>query len=305
MILVTHPDKPLELTAKATPRRGVCLKAYAQEIENLYDEIERSSQTEQRPPEIWTAESVLEFVRGVVHHVMTSVQVGDDDDLFSNGCDRYVSFFVLLFYYFSELWTFSLQATWIRHAILHALRDSAKVSVHDVPHSLVYMNSTVRSLAEYVHGLATGRSQDLQDTESLIEQRINAMQSMVSKYRTSILSLKKSAVLTNGHDLSNGRHLSNGNYGGDVVVLTGSTGRLGCHLLAQLLANDSVRKVYALNRESSKSNDTAGVERQKKAFEQWGLDSELLSSAKLRLVPCRYGEKKLGLDDTTYDEASR
>jgi hypothetical protein len=100
MILVTHPDKPLELTAKATPRRGICLKAYAQEISDLYDEIERSSQTEQRPPEIWTTGSTLEFVRGVVHHVMVSIRVGDDDDLFSNGCDRYVDFSIFLFVIF-------------------------------------------------------------------------------------------------------------------------------------------------------------------------------------------------------------
>jgi hypothetical protein len=206
---------------------------------------------------------------------------------------------------FSELESLSLQATWIRHAILHALRDSAKVSVHDVPLSLVYMNSTVRSLAEYVHGLATGQSQGVQDTESLIEQRIKAMQSMVSKYRTGILSLKKSSIFANGSGLSNGHHVSNDNCGGEVVMLTGSTGRLGCHLLTQLLANDSVRKVYALNRESSNGNGTVELERQKKALEHWGLDSELLSSEKLRLVSCRYGEKKLGLDDATYDEVIR
>jgi hypothetical protein len=192
-----------------------------------------------------------------------------------------------------------LQATWIRHAILHALRESAKVSVHDIPSSLVYLNSTVRVLAQYVHRIATGQPQGIQDTKSLTKQRTSAMQSMVSKYRADILSLKNSVVLANEH------HLSNGSSGREVVVLTGSTGRLGCHLLAQLLANDSVEKVYALNRESSKSTNFNQVERQNRAFEKWGLDLELLSSVKLRLIPCRYGEKRLGLDDATYDEVSR
>ena len=88
MVLVTKPDKPLELTAKSTPRRGICLSAYAQEIDDLYDRIERSSQTERPPPSEWTPEATLEFVRGAVRHVMTPTVIGDDDDLFRNGCDR-------------------------------------------------------------------------------------------------------------------------------------------------------------------------------------------------------------------------
>ena len=36
MILVTSPKKPLEHTPKGTPRRGVCLRLYEQEIDALY-----------------------------------------------------------------------------------------------------------------------------------------------------------------------------------------------------------------------------------------------------------------------------
>ncbi|KAI0669497.1 acetyl-CoA synthetase-like protein [Trametes maxima] len=36
MIIVTSPDKPLEHTPKGTPRRGVCLKLYTSEIDELY-----------------------------------------------------------------------------------------------------------------------------------------------------------------------------------------------------------------------------------------------------------------------------
>ena len=39
MILVTSPDKPVELTAKGTPRRQVALNAYAREIEDLYEKV--------------------------------------------------------------------------------------------------------------------------------------------------------------------------------------------------------------------------------------------------------------------------
>ncbi|TBU40122.1 hypothetical protein BD309DRAFT_1082947 [Dichomitus squalens] len=40
-IVVTSPSKPMELTAKGTPRRGVCLKLYTEEIEALYAAVEQ------------------------------------------------------------------------------------------------------------------------------------------------------------------------------------------------------------------------------------------------------------------------
>ncbi|OSC97571.1 acetyl-CoA synthetase-like protein [Trametes coccinea BRFM310] len=43
MIVVTSPKKPLEYTPKGTPRRGVCLKLYGDEIEDLYTRVTDAS----------------------------------------------------------------------------------------------------------------------------------------------------------------------------------------------------------------------------------------------------------------------
>jgi hypothetical protein len=94
MILVTKPDKPLELTAKGTPRRGVCLAIYEKEIEDLYNELEHSTQTEHKSPSEWTPEATLTFTRDVVLRNMM-FPVSDEDDLFQNGCDRCVIILVL------------------------------------------------------------------------------------------------------------------------------------------------------------------------------------------------------------------
>ncbi|KAI0657838.1 acetyl-CoA synthetase-like protein [Cubamyces menziesii] len=48
MILVTSPEKPLEHTPKGTPRRGVCIKLYADEIEQLYAKQEEGENVQQR-----------------------------------------------------------------------------------------------------------------------------------------------------------------------------------------------------------------------------------------------------------------
>ena len=89
MILVTNPAKPLELTAKGSVRRSVCLAKYDEEIEAIYKAAE-SSQDGPQPPTTWTPESTLEFVQAVVELALDH-QVAGDDDLFSIGADRYVS----------------------------------------------------------------------------------------------------------------------------------------------------------------------------------------------------------------------
>jgi FlaA1/EpsC-like NDP-sugar epimerase len=44
---------------------------------------------------------------------------------------------------------------------------------------------------------------------------------------------------------------------GEVVLLTGSTGGLGSYLLASLIADERVKKIYALNRPSAKKTSLA------------------------------------------------
>ena len=86
MILVSNTEKPLELTAKGTPRRSVCLAKYDDEIGALYRAAE-SSQDGPRPPYSWTPESTFEFVQAVVEIAMGR-KVAEDDDLFAVGADR-------------------------------------------------------------------------------------------------------------------------------------------------------------------------------------------------------------------------
>jgi hypothetical protein len=88
MIIVTSPEKPLELTAKGSIRRNICLAKYDSEIEELYMAVEDSSQSGPQPPAEWTPESTLDFVEAVVHKV-TEQHLDVNDDLFQHGCDRY------------------------------------------------------------------------------------------------------------------------------------------------------------------------------------------------------------------------
>ncbi|KAF7363153.1 putative polyketide synthase [Mycena venus] len=78
-----------------------------------------------------------------------------------------------------------------------------------------------------------------------------------------------------------------------TVLLTGTTGALGCHLLAHLLANASIRTVYALNRE----NGDGGllINRQAAALQKQGLSPALARSEKLVLLIGDLGEVDFGI----------
>lgn len=82
-----------------------------------------------------------------------------------------------------------------------------------------------------------------------------------------------------------------------VVVLTGSTGGLGSHLLASLLQREDVSVVYAFNRRSSSIQ-----QRQKSIFEDRGLDVILLQSEKLMYVETDTSHDELGLDKELYQK---
>jgi hypothetical protein len=87
MIIVASPSKPFVHTAKMTARRQAILKDYDLEINALYDTVEKTSQVDIPIPTEWTPSQSLDYVRRVIHKVMTQ-KVADDVDIFLHGCDR-------------------------------------------------------------------------------------------------------------------------------------------------------------------------------------------------------------------------
>ncbi|KAF8192401.1 hypothetical protein K438DRAFT_2135640 [Mycena galopus ATCC 62051] len=85
-----------------------------------------------------------------------------------------------------------------------------------------------------------------------------------------------------------------------TVLLTGTTGALGCHLLADLLVNDNIRTVYALNR----GNGDLGhlIDRQADALVKQGLSPTLAHSEKLTLLIGDLGKDNFGIADEMMTE---
>lgn len=86
---------------------------------------------------------------------------------------------------------------------------------------------------------------------------------------------------------------------GDVILVTGTTGGLGCNILAHLCLDPHVKKIYALNR----SSPHKGLEeRQVEIFKQRGVLEDCLNHPKYQLVEARLSEPLLGLNTELYTE---
>ena len=89
---------------------------------------------------------------------------------------------------------------------------------------------------------------------------------------------------------------------GDVVLVTGTTGTIGCHLLLQLASNPEIQCIYALNR-LSKDGKTIR-QRQKEALHARGLDATILDSHSLELLEGDLCQPNFGLPIAMYEKAS-
>ena len=88
--------------------------------------------------------------------------------------------------------------------------------------------------------------------------------------------------------------------GPGAVLVTGTTGSVGAHVLARILQNSDHIAVYALVQTHGESSSTTAHNRQLSVFRTHGLDLSLLDSSRLSIVACNYEAHHLGLNDETY-----
>ena len=257
--MVAKPSKPFTYTAKNTARRPAIISEYAEEIEELYATADEATEDDLAPPANWSYDASKEFARAVVTRVLEHT-VSDTDDIFQHGCD-------------------SLEATWIRNSLVHALRETTDIDTRTIPGNFVYQNPTIESLATFISGLACSKD----EKGSAQEQAIAFMLGMVKTYTRDLPQHVPSRSAPTE----------------EVILVSGTTGSLGSSLLDQLIKMPSVRKVYAFNRKSR----TPLADRQKEGLEERGYDADsILGSEKLTLVETTMEDEKLGLPDELYEE---
>lgn len=287
MILVTSPSKPFSFTAKGTPRRQIIIKEYDPEIEAIYAAADETTQaSEVSPPESWKLLDVLDFVRLVVGRVAKTA-LADTDDFFQKGCDRSVPHY-LEFRCFNAIFCvpFSLQATWIRNTILHALRKNISVDTRSIDSSFVYQFPTVTSLAQFVASVAslTKPHTNGVDGDSPVDAAVASMLAMVERHRINFPKHAPTSITPTK----------------DIILVTGTTGSLGSAILSRLLETPDVEHIYALNRVDEDGKDL--LQRQQDRLREWGFDPEIVHSRKVTLIQTDMSADHLGLEDLLYEK---
>lgn len=87
---MAHPAKPFHYTPKGTPRRQVIIDEYKEEIERGYINLETTSTIEANSFETLDLEETHLYVSQLVEQIMGR-KLGEDDDIFLFGCDRFVT----------------------------------------------------------------------------------------------------------------------------------------------------------------------------------------------------------------------
>lgn len=127
----------------------------------------------------------------------------------------------------------SQQAVVIQSIIIHALKSTA-IDTTGIARNMVYNHPSISLLAEYIHLHSQGRLYSVPDT---LEQRVEEMKAFLTHLTEDIPESFVSPVPT----INLAAKL-------ETVLVTGTTGSLGAHLLAGLVDLDSVVRIYAINR---------------------------------------------------------
>ena len=161
------------------------------------------------------------------------------DHLFQRGFDKFVLTLSLL-RSFTHVLPCSLSAIFLRSRILAMMRASREVAARDAANtvavSFVFENPSIRQLAYAIRALVFPKadSAHLEERDHLYAAEIKAM---VNRYTVDLPMPTPGASQLSGPD--------------PIVLLIGSTGSIGSHLLARMLLDDRICRVYALDRPSS------------------------------------------------------
>ncbi|KAL1871078.1 putative NRPS-like protein biosynthetic cluster [Diaporthe australafricana] len=263
LILVTAPDRPLIRAAKGTIQRAASVGQYTAEIEALYANADLGPDGEGEPhaPLVASdAESIRTFVQESVSAV-TSWPHEDADHrssatFFERGMDSLMA----------------LQLTRVLRRGLHR---------PEIGLPTIYRNPTVSQLTAAILAAAEGGQQGDDDDRAM-------MDFLLDTYRGIIDQIPRPKTSSRAD-----RHVGKKPI---TVILTGSTGTIGTHLLNTLLSRPGIGHIICLNR-----SEDGGKAAQQARFTTAGLDATELAT-RVTFLRADLSAPLLGLEPATYTD---
>lgn len=265
LILFSTAEKPFLRAGKGTIQRQLTVKSYAKELDHMYSSQETGLLIEGLTlADSFSPDNVKTFTNNIYSQALGVDNLKDDEDIFLRGMD-------------------SLGVSVVVQRLQAALKScGASLNLSEINPRLIYSAPSVdRTTEALVHLVSTNAS--LHPSSGNGASRQTKLQSMLEKYSSNIPSASL-VQQRNGADAWK-------------IILTGTTGSLGTHLLATLEAMPVVAKIFCLNRSSN------ARERQKKMSQSHGLNFDW--DDRVEFLHTNLSKSKLGLNAEKYDELLR
>ena len=259
MIAVANSNKRFERASKGTVVRKATTEKFVPEIEALYSK----NDMEVSGPRLGakdSLEAIHKYVRACIDFSFLVPNLEDVDDLYVLGLDSLKSLEIV--------------------GLLKSGMNTSDISWLSA--QTLYMNPTIHSLSSTIHKRLSQDEKSLDEDDSSEQLRAMNMASFVHKYTQDLPQTheKKSwSPSTSGLN----------------VVLTGSTGSLGTHLLLALLDDVKTSKIYCLNR------SVDAREKQTERFRQLGVRHNL-DPSRVDFITADFSQSKLGLTELQFEE---
>ncbi|KAI0896948.1 acetyl-CoA synthetase-like protein [Annulohypoxylon nitens] len=212
-IMLTKPEKPFPRAGKGTIQRGIAVKLYKDEIEELYAKVENTQQANAPTLDVSSEGELLKSLQELFTTRLDAPPVGPDTDFFTVGID-------------------SLQVINASRLINAGLKAAGiEVDPAALAPRVIYSHPTFKELAGYLYSLVdSGSAHAGDDMEKVVKQ----MDDLFKKYTTDL----PAADTTKPAPLDEGQ----------TVIVTGTTGGLGSYLLHFMINDSNIKKVICLNR---------------------------------------------------------
>ncbi|KAI1474192.1 hypothetical protein K445DRAFT_319573 [Daldinia sp. EC12] len=212
-IMFTKPEKPFPRAGKGTIQRGVAVKLYHDEIDELYKKAESEQQANAPSLDVSSEDALIESIKQLFTSRLETPELAPDADFFSAGID-------------------SLQVINASRLLIAGLK-AAGVNIDHAALSprVIYSNPNFKALTSYIYSLVQSGGAN---TTNEAEQAVQTMKAQFEKYTKDlpVANTNKPAPLDKDQ----------------TVIVTGTTGALGSYLLHFLIGDSKVKKVVCLNR---------------------------------------------------------
>ncbi|KAL8994171.1 MAG: hypothetical protein Q9169_005790 [Polycauliona sp. 2 TL-2023] len=257
-ILFTSPEKPMMRAGKGTIQRASTLKAYEAEIDALYrdaDQMSTDHGIESVASQALTDQnSMLQYIRKAIASITGRTTLPEPDE---------------------NIFDTGMDSL---HAVILVRQLKGALGVRELAPSTIYTSPTPEALTQSIISMRNGW---LRTQQSLIDNRLSERGTLLQEYKEKINQLSSSSSFAD-------------NASPFTVVLTGSTGGLGSHLLKSLLAIPAVSDIVCLNRAA----DGLRLQQQRNAERQISLD---LPTDRVTLSTCDLSKADLGIPVEIYD----